>query len=52
MDWERKAQRAAHRGKGESGGASQILMDDKAPVLGRAMGTSARGGGARLRWLR
>jgi hypothetical protein len=36
----------------ESGGAGQILTDDGAPVLGRAMGMSALEGGAWLRWLR
>jgi hypothetical protein len=35
----------------ESGGAGQIPTDDGAPVLGRATGTSAWGGSARLRWL-
>jgi hypothetical protein len=35
----------------ESGGAGQIPTDDGAPVLGRATGTSARGGSAWLRWL-
>jgi hypothetical protein len=32
----------------ESDGAGQIPMDDGAPVLGRAMGMSAREGGACL----
>jgi hypothetical protein len=35
----------------ESCGASQILTPDGAPVLGRAMGMSTRGDGARLWWL-
>jgi hypothetical protein len=36
----------------ESDGAGQIPTDDGAPVLGRATGTPAQGGGAPVRWLR
>jgi hypothetical protein len=35
----------------ESGGTGQILTADGAPVLGRATGSLALEGGARLRWL-
>jgi hypothetical protein len=51
VDLERKgSEGGAPRKRGKSGSASQILMADGAPMLGRATKSLAQEGSARLQW--